>query len=63
MGLSLLNIISKSNFRILKPKLLGNYVRTHKEFGCTRYMSNYLHKIPVATSKKVNHLFYIGNQV
>ncbi|XP_015379016.1 PREDICTED: paraplegin [Diuraphis noxia] len=54
MGLSLLNIISKSNFRILKPKLLGNYVGTNKEFRCTRYMSNYLRKIPIATSKKYN---------
>lgn len=56
MGLSMLNIISKSNFRILRPKLLGNYVGTTKELGCTRYMSNYLRKIPIATSKKVNSL-------
>jgi len=58
MGLSLLNIISKSNFRILRPKLLGSYVGTNKEFGCTKYMSNYLRKIPITTSKKVNNLFY-----
>jgi len=61
MGLSLLGIISKSNFRIFKPKLLGNCIRTNKELGCPRFMSNYLRKIPIATSKKVpiNHLFYI----
>lgn len=59
MGLSLLNIISKSNFRILKPKLLGNYVGMNKELGCTRYMCNYLRKIPITTSKKVHSIHYI----
>jgi len=59
MGLSLLSIVSKSNFRILKPKLLGNYIRTNKELVCPRYMSNYLRKIPVATSKKVFKSFIL----
>lgn len=61
MGLSLLNIISKSNFRIFKPKLLNNYIGMHKELKCTRLMSNYLHRTPIEKSRKVNHLFCINN--
>lgn len=55
MGLSLLNVISKSNFRIYKPKLLSNYFSTHKELRCTRLMTNHLHTTPKETSKKVSN--------
>lgn len=61
MGLSLLNVISKSNFRIYKPKLLNNYIGRHKELQCTRFMSNYLQKLPIDTPKKVSNLFFIFN--
>lgn len=61
MGLSLLNVISKSNFRICKPKLLSSYILRHKELQCTRFMSNYLQKLPTDTSKKVSDLFFIFN--
>lgn len=61
MGLSLLNVISKSNFRIYKPKLLGNFIGRHKELRCTRLMSNYLQKLPIDTSKQVSNLYFIFN--
>lgn len=55
MGLSLLNVFSKSNFRICKPKLFRNYFATHtQELRCSRLMSNCLHKTPIETSKKVS---------
>lgn len=61
MGLSLLNIISKSNVRIFKPRLLSNCFGMHKELRCTRLMSNYLLKTPIEKSRKVNHLFFTNN--
>lgn len=54
MGLSMLNVILKSNFRLFKPKLLSNFCERNKEFKCTRFMSNYLQKTPVNTTKKVS---------
>lgn len=57
MGLSLLNIISKSNIRIYKPKLLNNYFGRRLELGCVRFMSNCLQKTPLDTSRKVIYLF------
>lgn len=53
MGLSLLNVISKSRIRIYKPKLLGNYLGRHTELKCTRLMSSFLQKKPIDTSKNV----------
>jgi hypothetical protein len=58
MGLSLFNIISKSNVRLFKPKLLGNYTGAYKELRYTRLMSNYLLKTPKEKSSKVNNLFF-----
>uniref|UniRef100_A0A2S2QSI4 Paraplegin n=1 Tax=Sipha flava TaxID=143950 RepID=A0A2S2QSI4_9HEMI len=52
MGLSLFNIISKSNVRLFKPKLLGNYTGAYKELRYTRLMSNYLLKTPKEKSSK-----------
>lgn len=57
MGLSLLNIISKSNIRVYKPKLLNNYFGRCQELRCTRFMSNYLKKSPLDTSRKVIYYF------
>jgi len=54
MGLSLLKVISKSNFRLYKPKLLNNYVRQN-ELKCTRFMSNYLRNSPINTYKNVSY--------
>lgn len=54
MGLSLLNALLKSNFRMCKPKLLRNcFGLNTQELRCDRLMSNYLHKTPIETSKKV----------
>ncbi|VVC30093.1 ATPase, AAA-type, core,Peptidase, FtsH,Peptidase M41, FtsH extracellular,Peptidase M41,P-loop containing [Cinara cedri] len=52
MGLSLLNIILKSNIRIHKPKLPNIYFSKQQELKCVRFMSNCLQKTPIDTSKK-----------
>lgn len=57
MGLSLLNVISKSNFRIYKPNFLCNYLGRHKEIQCIRFFSYNLQKKPIDTYKKVINLF------
>lgn len=55
MGLSLLNVISKSRIRIYKPNLLDNYLGRHTELKCTRLMSNCLQKKPIDTTKNVGN--------
>lgn len=59
MGLTLLNMFSKSNFRMFKPKLLNNYFGLSKELRTTRCISSYLKKTPSDTIKVRNFYSYI----
>lgn len=61
MGLSLLNVVSRANFRAYRPKLLSNFVGRQGEFRGTRFMGNYLHKTPIDTTKKVSIFFFFIN--
>lgn len=57
MGLSLLNVISKSNLRVFNPNLLGNILKRQNKLESTRLFCNNMYKKPIDTSKKVIYLF------
>lgn len=59
MGLSLLNVVSRANFRMCRAKLLSNFVGRHGELRCTRPMSNCLQKTPTHTTKNVSSFIFL----